>query len=78
MIPKYCNLYSYCEKLAAGECKDNTIGLKGKSGFYCQEFEANPLYFSRDLSTIHSLNTFNVHRSGKGGEFVIPRPIETN
>ena len=75
MIPKYCKMYTGCAPFERGECQDNTIQLEGKSGFYCKIFHPSPAYFNRDLSSIHSPNTFNVERGSKGGEFVIPRNI---
>jgi hypothetical protein len=75
MTPQFCKLYPNCMPFENGKCEDN-IRLPGKSGFYCSVFKPSPAYFNRDLSTIHSPNTFNVERSGKGGEFVIPRTIE--
>jgi hypothetical protein len=57
---------------------DHTSSMKRNDtnmSWECPFFTPKSNYFNKDLNTIHSPNTFNSHRSGSNGEFVIPRNI---
>jgi hypothetical protein len=78
----HCRIYKLCRTYKVNIGGDQTVftdhqknvKLNKQNRIECPFFSLKP---NKDKNLIHSPNTFNSYRSGKGGEFIIPRPIET-